>query len=1606
MSGLGNGVWVGTGGADDCQFVYQAMTGDCALVAQVTSFTSSGSQNGKVGLMLRDNLSPTVSERGWIGVTWQNSSTTNLMECRQDGWTENWGGSGWASRSQVLPPGLPYWLKIERRGNLVTTYSSQDGTSWAPIVSSYYGNLPSTVYIGMFLCSGNTTTNTATFANVAFTGGSGGLVTTPAAPAALFTSGSGKAITVRWLPSFGATAYDLLRSTTSGSGYAVIASNLTASKTSYVDANVSAGTTYYYVVQAKNSAGTSGNSPEFYAALLPVPMVNLAFSGTSTASFNGNSTTEGSAKAFDRDPGSKWFGYNAPTGWLQYDFGVNDAQVVKRYTISSADVAARDPGAWNFLASQDGTNWTTLDSQTNQSFANRMQQNTYNIGNTTAYRYYRLDITTNNGDPGVAVAELGLWGESGRTIPDGRYRLVSRNSNKVMDGGAITNGAPVLQQTYTGGNSQQWEIAWQGNGRYRATAVGSTNAIDNGGTSSTGANLVVQPWSGGTSQLWNIIPDSDNFYRLTSANSGLVADVSSGSTADGANIIQWTSNGGDNQEWMPSLGRGTQPPPIPPAPTDLSASAVSSSQINLTWAASPGATSYNVKRATISGGPYTTIGTASDTSFTDVAVVTNQTYYYVVTALNSGGESGNSQEASAVPQEALHAYLKFDEFSGTNAADSTGNGWNGTLVNGPTWVAGYSNNAANLSGSSQYVTLPAGVLTNLNDFTISAWVKQTTISTWSRIFDFGTGQSVYMFLTPRNGANNVVRFAITTGGGNGEQRIDGAAALPTNVWTHVAVTLSGSTGVLYVNGVPVGTNSAMTLKPGDLGATTQNYIGKSQFNDPYFNGQVDEFRIYRTALSPADVATLVTPLAAPTGLSATAGNGQVALSWNSVAKAVYYHVSRSLTSGGPYTTIASLTATSYTDTTAVNGTTYYYVVTAVNGAGESANSSEVSVTPSDLQDWWTFDTSSGTVAADSGIGGNNGTLQSGASWVSGIINNAVHLDGTSSAYVSYPIGMVSNLNNFSLASWVRVDSTARWARIFDFGSGTGTYMFMTANSGSGTLRYAITTSGSGGEQQLNSAALSTGVWHHVVVTLSGSTGVLYVDGAAVNTNSNMTLSPASLGVTTQNYLGKSQWNDPYLTGSVDDFRIYSRALSASEVAAFVAGIIPAPPTGLAATAGNAQVSLTWNASANASSYNVKRATVNGGPYTTVANAATTGYTDTSVANGTTYYYVVSALNAGTESADSTPASAMPQVPPPATPTGLAATAGNAQVALSWNASSGAASYNLKRATVNGGPYTTLANLTATGYTDTNVINGLTYYYVVSAVNAGGESANSTQVNATPQVPAPATPTGLAAAPDYLQITLSWNSSSGATSYDVKRATVNGGPYTTITNVAKTSFTDDAITMGTTYYYVVSAVNAGGESANSSQVDATSLTLPSPWSTADIGAVGLAGSAMYSNSIYTVTGSGADTWGASDQFRYVYQTGGTNCSITAQVLTMTTNSSAAAKGGVMVRESLATNSVMCEMQMTALNGAENLWRASTGGNVTGVSTAGLHAPYWVRITRAGSKFTSYRSSDGITWTPVSTNTITMASSVNVGLFVCSHNNSALCTATFTNVVASP
>ena len=267
---------------------------------------------------------------------------------------------------------------------------------------------------------------------------------------------------------------------------------------------------------------------------------------------------------------------------------------------------------------------------------------------------------------------------------------------------------------------------------------------------------------------------------------------------------------------------------------------------------------------------------------------------------------------------------------------------------------------------------------------------------------------------------------------------------------------------------------------------------------------------------------------------------------------------------------------------------------------------------------------------------------------------------------------------------------------------------------------------------------------------------------------------------------------------------------------------PAVPSGLTAAAGNAQVTLNWAASSGATGYYVKRSTTTGGPYTQIATQVGTNDTDTGLTNGTKYFYVVSAYNSAGQSGNSAEVSATPVLPPPATPTGLAATAGNAQVSLTWTASSAATSYHVKRSTSSGAE-TQIAAPSSTSYTDSGLTNGAKYFYVVSAVNSGGESANSAEVSAAPVAPVnpPATPAGLQATGGNAQVSLSWNASAGAASYNVKRSTTNGGPYgTAVASPSATYYTDSTVTNGATYYYVVSAVNSAGQSANSAQVSAT------------------------------------------------------------------------------------------------------------------------------------------------------------------------------------------
>lgn len=323
----------------------------------------------------------------------------------------------------------------------------------------------------------------------------------------------------------------------------------------------------------------------------------------------------------------------------------------------------------------------------------------------------------------------------------------------------------------------------------------------------------------------------------------------------------------------------------PPKPTGLTANA-SLQQVALSWNPSAGASSYLVKRSFNSGGPYKLVGIGlTSPQFTDEGLIPDRPVFYVVSAVGAENQSDDSAELALVTGSPTpRVFLRLDETTGTTASDSSGNGWTGTLVNGPVWVSGTDakiNGALKLDGVNDHVTLPSGVVSTLNDFTISFWTKLTSIGTFARVFDFNVGNAnTTMYLTPRaTSTAGPVRFAIKVNGAS--QNLEGTSALPTNVWTHVAVTLSGTTAKLWVNGNVVGTNNAMTFKPSSLGITSVNYLGRSpSTSDPYLNGTIDEFKIFGRALLPSEITTLANPPPPPAITSATSASAQYGTDFN------------------------------------------------------------------------------------------------------------------------------------------------------------------------------------------------------------------------------------------------------------------------------------------------------------------------------------------------------------------------------------------------------------------------------------------------------------------------------------------------------------------------------------------------------------------------------------------------------------------------------------------------------------------------------------------------------------------------------------------------------
>ncbi|NLT04280.1 MAG: T9SS type A sorting domain-containing protein [Bacteroidales bacterium] len=202
--------------------------------------------------------------------------------------------------------------------------------------------------------------------------------------------------------------------------------------------------------------------------------------------------------------------------------------------------------------------------------------------------------------------------------------------------------------------------------------------------------------------------------------------------------------------------------------------------------------------------------------------------------------------------------------------------------------------------------------------------------------------------------------------------------------------------------------------------------------------------------------------------------------------------------------------------------------------------------------YYNFESISGVDVSDLSGNGKTAQLVGNVTVEDGKDGKAVRLTGVNDC-VLLPQGILNNITNFTLSTWVNLSSTATWSRIFDFGSGTDEYMFLTPMSGNGTPRFAIKPF-TGGEQIIDANVnIPTNTWTHVAITFTWDTnlkqgvGKFYINGEQVGINQSITVSPAMLASTTQNYLGKSQWPDPGLNGLIDEFVLYYRPLSETEI---------------------------------------------------------------------------------------------------------------------------------------------------------------------------------------------------------------------------------------------------------------------------------------------------------------------------------------------------------------------------------------------------------------------------------------------------------------------------
>lgn len=477
-----------------------------------------------------------------------------------------------------------------------------------------------------------------------------------------------------------------------------------------------------------------------------------------------------------------------------------------------------------------------------------------------------------------------------------------------------------------------------------------------------------------------------------------------------------------------------------------------------------------------------------------------------------------------------------------------------------------------LNGTSNCVWLPPGVGYAQ---TVAAVVNWRGGGAWQRIFDFGFDTTRTFMLTTASG-DNVLRCDLNPGGNL--QTLQWNKPLPTNTWTHVAITLDGSRGLLYVNGAPVATNSAMNILPGDVRMQT-NHLGRSKFiADPYFNGQFASFRVYGRALSPAEIVASLPHISRPRfGASWSPGApidfagdatdfADIPLGASNLTWQIQY--SDGTSTNLVFGPLSGISSGSYFVPANFSGTGVFNVIlTATDLSNRQATVSTSLAFTNGLANWASFYPF--TTGAQDASNHFNGTLVNGASIQTDPTQGSVLNLSGASQYDNLPAG-VGNIQTFS--GWVKWRGGNAWQRILDFGRDTQHWFFLTPKDAGGLVQCGITADNSTYNQVIESpSAFPLNAWVHVALVMDGRQGIFYLNGNAVAVNNSVNLLPGDIAAN-KCYFGRSQFSaDPYFNGQLDSIALNSCALCSSEIKqAFL------QPT-LAATLGGITLTLSWPA---------------------------------------------------------------------------------------------------------------------------------------------------------------------------------------------------------------------------------------------------------------------------------------------------------------------------------------------------------------------------------------------------------------------------------------------